>query len=347
MARALRIQRPNGRYHVTARGNERKDIFRDDTDRFHFLELLAELGEQFGVRVHAFVLMDNHYHLLLETPEANLSRTMHWLNATYCMWFNVRHSRHGHLLQGRFSAFVVEDDAGWQEVARYVHLNPVRVAPLQLDKSARAAARLGLESGPTPELVAQRLRVLREFRWSSYPGYAAYKPPLPWVWREPLARLCGGNNPDEQAAALRAYTEKAVLQGALEPPWSRVLDSIALGSAAFARRLRREAHGNAREQKALRQDSYVPGWSQIVLAVEQAKGESWTGFVDRYGDWGRDAALWLGRRIARMSLAELGKAAGGLDYAVVSKTMARFGRRLSVDLALREQLTRLEHQLSK
>jgi putative transposase len=71
MARALRIERPGGRYHVTARGNERKEIFRDDTDRFHFLESLGELAERFGVRVHAYVLMDNHYHLLLETPEAD------------------------------------------------------------------------------------------------------------------------------------------------------------------------------------------------------------------------------------------------------------------------------------
>jgi len=101
VARALRIQRAGGRYHVTARGNERKKIFRDDTDHFHFLELLSQFGEQFGARVHAYVLMDNHYHLLLETPEANLSRAMHWLNAGYCGWFNRRHGRSGHL--GRLS----------------------------------------------------------------------------------------------------------------------------------------------------------------------------------------------------------------------------------------------------
>lgn len=347
MARALRIQRPEGRYHVTARGNERREIFRDQRDRLHFLELLSQLGEQFGVRVHAYVLMDNHYHLLLETPEANLSRTMHWLNAGYCTWFNVRHQRHGHLLQGRFGALVVEDDAGWQEVARYIHLNPVRIADLQLAKSDRAASRAGLARGPAPELVAERLRVLREFRWSSYPGYAGYRPSLPWVCREPLARLCGGNTPDEQTAALRAYTETALLQGTLEPPWSRVVDSFVLGSAAFAQRLRREARGNAREQKALRSASAVPDWARIVSALEHAKGESWANFAERYGDWGRDAALWLGRRAGRMSLAQLGHAAGGLDYAVVSKSISRFGHRLCADASLREQLLSLEEQLSK
>jgi len=87
MARPLRIERPGGRYHVTTRGNEGQSIFRDDSDRFHFLGLLAELGERFGARVHAYVLMDNHLHLLLETPEASPSRAMQWLGISY----SVRH----------------------------------------------------------------------------------------------------------------------------------------------------------------------------------------------------------------------------------------------------------------
>lgn len=226
MARALRIERAGGRFHVTARGNERKNIFRDDTDHFHFLELLSQLGERFGVRVHAYVLMDNHYHLLLETPEANLSRAMHWLNASYCVWFNRRHRRHGHLLQGRFGALVVEDDAGWQEVGRYVHLNPVRVAGLALDKSARAASRAGMVSRPSRKLLAERLRTLREFPWSSYPGYAGYRPPLAWICQEPLAVLCGGRNQQERCAALRAYTQAAVRQGGVEPLWARLVSRV-------------------------------------------------------------------------------------------------------------------------
>ena len=347
MARALRLQRLGGRDHVTARGNERKAIFRDDSDHFHFLELVGDLGERFGARVHAYALMDNHHHLLLETPEANLSRAMHWLNAGYCVWFNRRHQRDGHLLQGRFGAVIVQDDAGWQEVARYVHLNPVRVARLKLDKSARAASHAGLVSRPEAELVAERLRTLREYRWSSYRGYAGYTAPLGWVWPEPLARLCGGNNPEDQRAALRAYTEQPVLQGAVESTWERVVEGIVLGSAAFAQQLRREARGNAREQKALRVAPQGPTWPQIVSALEKAKGESWQDFAERHGDWGRDAALWLGRRAGRLSLAELGKLAGGLDYAVVSKAILRFSRRLISDATLSEQVGSVQNQLSK
>jgi REP element-mobilizing transposase RayT len=341
------MERAGGRFHVTARGNDRKDIFRVDADRFHFLELLSDLGERFRTRVHAYVLMDNHYHLLLETAEANLSRTMHWLNAGYCVWFNHRHRRDGHLLQGRFGAFIVEDDAGWQELARYVHLNPVRLRRLGLGKTERAAAKAGLTQGPESELVAERLRTLREFRWSSYPGYAGYARPLAWVCGEPLAGLCGGKSREEQCRAVRAYTEGAVFQGGIEPVWDRVVDGIALGSTAFAQRVRGSVRGNVREQKSLRKAVERPTWPEIVQAVEKAKGEAWENFAHRYGDWGRDAALWLGRRAGRLALSELGQLAGGLDYGVVSKAIARFGSRLVSENPIRKQVTTLQAQLSK
>ena len=285
MARTLRIEIPGGRHHITARGNERKDIFWDDTDRFHFLELLADITPRFGARVHAYVLMGNHYHLLLETPGANLSLAMQWLNGSYCVWFNQRHRRDGHLLQGRFKSFVVENDAGWQEVARYVHLNPVRLKRLGLDKAARAGARAGGPQPPAPEWMAERLAELRQFRWSSYRGYAGYAAPLAWVWRRPLARLCGGRSEAEQQAALREYTEGAVAQGGLEPPWLRVVGGIALGSEAFAEQVRREAGGNPREQKSLRSPGWRVSWERIVGAVERAKGERWEEFAERRGDW--------------------------------------------------------------
>src|SRR5258708_27842997 len=157
MARALRIERAGGRYHVTARGNERKAIYREDSDRCHFLELLSEATDRFGVRIHAYVLMDNHFHLLIETQRANLSRTMQWLGVSYSIWFNRRHDRAGHLFQGRFNCVVVEADSGWQEVARYIHLNPVRIAGLALDKRQRAASRAGAVRTPSAEFLARRL----------------------------------------------------------------------------------------------------------------------------------------------------------------------------------------------
>jgi REP element-mobilizing transposase RayT len=346
MARALRFERVGGRYHVTDRGNERKPIFRDDPDRFHFLELLSELAERFGTRLHAFVLMDNHFHLLVETPEANLSRAMQWLGVSYSVWFNRRHNRAGHLFQGRFKAIIIEQDADLQEVARYLHLNPVRIAGLGLDKRQRAASRAGTVAKPKPELIAERLRILREFRWSSYRGYAGYSAALPWVCQQPLAFLCGGRTEQECRAALREYTEQAIRQGTVESPWGRLIAGIILGTEAFAQRLRRQTRGNPREQAQLKALSKPVAWDEIVSTLEQAKGELWEQFSQRHGDWGRDAALWLGRRQGRLSLAQLGELAGDIDYAAVGQAVSRFGKRLQDSDALRRQITKIQSQLS-
>jgi putative transposase len=345
MARPLRIERPGGRYHVTAGGNERKPIYREDSDRAHFLELLAEATERFGIRVHAYVLMDNHYHLLVETPEANLSRAMQWLNVSYSVWFNRRHDRVGHLLRGRFSAVIVEDYAGWQEVARYVHLNPVRVGGLGLNKRQQAAARAGAIVAPPPELVAERLRRLREFQWSSYRSYAGFGAGVGWLWRDPLERLCGGRSRAERQAALRAYTEQPVRQGRVERPWDRLVGGLVLGREAFARQLWRRMAGSSREQaamSAMRKLSAGLSWPQIVKALERAKGERWADFSERHGDWGRDAALWLGRKRGRLSLSQLGQLAGGMEYAAVGQAVSRFGRRLEREPRLRRAVNKLE-----
>ena len=265
---------------------------------------------------------------------------------SYSAWFNRRRNRAGHLFQGRFKALVVEDDAGWQEVARYVHLNPVRVAGLGLGKAQRQAARLGLACRPEAEVVSERLRLLREYRWSSYRAYAGYGAALAWVWPEPLARLCGGRAEQERRAALRAYTERPVRQGGVEGPWGRLVAGLVLGSQAFAERLRREAKGNAREQAQLK--TLVPGvsWPRIVEVLERLKGESWERFSNQHGDWGRDAAMWLGRKQGRLSLRELGALVGGADYAAVGQALSRFGKRLERDAKLRGQVRQMEAQLS-
>lgn len=126
MARPLRIEFPGGLYHVTARGNGRQSIFADDVDRERFLLVLTSVVSRYHVLCHAYCLMANHYHLLLETPEANLSRAMRQLNGVYSQAFNRRHGRPGHVLEGRFHAQVVGKDAYLRAVCRYIVLNPVR-----------------------------------------------------------------------------------------------------------------------------------------------------------------------------------------------------------------------------
>ena len=126
MSRPVRIEFPNALYHVTARGDRREDIFEDDVDRQAFLDILAQVVEQFNWLCYAWCLMDNHYHLLIQTPDANLSKGMRQLNGVYTQSSNRRHARVGHLFQGRFKSILVDSDAYLLELARYVVLNPVR-----------------------------------------------------------------------------------------------------------------------------------------------------------------------------------------------------------------------------
>jgi REP element-mobilizing transposase RayT len=142
---------------VTARGNETSSIYRDTGDRRHFCQLLGEGVATFGWKLHAYVLMENHFHLLVETPEPNLGRGMQWLNVSYSVWFNRRHRRSGHLFQGRYKA-VILDPLGWGlALSRYVHLNPVRLRRQGLDKQARGRDRAGVGDKPERARVQARL----------------------------------------------------------------------------------------------------------------------------------------------------------------------------------------------
>ena len=152
MARPIRIQYPGAVYHVMARGNRGLKIFADDQDRKSFLGTLEEACGKTGWRVHAYVLMANHYHLLLQTPEPNLVDGMKWLQGTYTQRYNARHKVRGHLFQGRYKAVPVEaggeDDNYFAVVSTYIHLNPARAG-----------------------LIRPGEQRLKRYRWSSYPWY--------------------------------------------------------------------------------------------------------------------------------------------------------------------------------
>ena len=168
MARALRVVVAGGWYHVTARGNRREPLFLNDEDRRRFLGLVSELPERFGLEVHAYVLMSNHYHLLVRTPQGNLSHAIRWLNVTYSVRFNWAHRQSGQVFQGRFKALIIEDEAGVVEVARYVHLNPVRITGLGLGKEDQRRAKVLGCSDPGRELVQRRLKALGQWAWNSW-----------------------------------------------------------------------------------------------------------------------------------------------------------------------------------
>lgn len=154
MACQLRMQFPGAFYHVTSRGNEQRNVFSDNQDRERFLSYLESAVERYGAVVHVWCLMENHYHLFLETPRGNLSQIMRHLNGAYTTSFNVRHQRSGHLFQGRYKAIVVEADSYALELSRYIHLNPVRAKLTE-----------------KPE----------DYSWSSYRGYIGREATPPWL----------------------------------------------------------------------------------------------------------------------------------------------------------------------
>jgi len=126
MARPLRIEYSGAFYHITSRGNERKAVFKSERDREKLLSYLGSATERYAAIVHVYCLMDNHYHLLMETPAGNLSQIMHHINGAYTTYFNAKRERSGHLFQGRYKAILIEADEYAKELSRYIHLNPVR-----------------------------------------------------------------------------------------------------------------------------------------------------------------------------------------------------------------------------
>ncbi|WP_127024965.1 REP-associated tyrosine transposase [Rheinheimera mangrovi] len=201
MSSPLRLEFAGALYHVTSRGNERKAIYQNEADHQAFLELMAQVCERFNWVVHAYCLMTNHYHLLLETPDANLSGGMRQLNGVYTQTFNRTHKRVGHLFQGRFKAILVQKDSYLLEVSRYIVLNPVRAAMVDS---------------------------CEEWPWSSYCFTCHYHEPPPWLAVDQLLSLFGS----ERSQAIRKYQD-FVLRGVGKSLWPEVKQLIYLGSDSF------------------------------------------------------------------------------------------------------------------
>jgi putative transposase len=158
MARAIRVDFPGAWYHVLNRGIERRAIFRSTRCYEKFIELLSSLPVRFGVWLHGYALMGNHYHLQLESREANLSKAVHWLNVSYSVWFNQKYSRVGPLFQGRFKAILHEPTEALK-INRYIHLNPVRIAALGGHETREVAAH-----EITAQLARHRVDALEQYR---------------------------------------------------------------------------------------------------------------------------------------------------------------------------------------
>jgi putative transposase len=155
MSRPIRIEFSGALYHVTSRGDRRESIYEDDQDRARFLEILAHVIEDYNWVCHAYCLMTNHYHLVIETPDANLSKGMRQLNGVFTQASNRRHGRTGHLFQGRYKAILVDADSYLLELTRYVVLNPVRAGMVQFPEDwSWSSYQAMIGEAPTPSWLA-------------------------------------------------------------------------------------------------------------------------------------------------------------------------------------------------
>jgi putative transposase len=308
MARPLRIEFGGAIYHLCARGNGRQRVFYDDRDRKRFVELLGESQRRFEGAVLCFVLMGNHFHLVAQTHRANLRRWMHWLLVSYTVYFNRRHRLSGHLFQGRYKSFLVQEGDYLLGLSRYMHLNPVRGASL---------------GRGTP---AERRKRLRRFEWSSYPGYAGLGRPFAFVEDEMVLGELGGPRRGERLRYRRFVEEGLVRE--IKNPFEAVRWQALLGDESFIQKMRdrvKGMHKERREMTSLRQARPPMDPEKILRKVArkyQVDPKRLIKTKER-GLYARNVAMWMIWETGTKSLREIGELFGGLDYAAVAQRIRR------------------------
>lgn len=281
MARPLRIELAGGFYHVMARGNEGKKIFPALGDRDRFLSLLDGAYRRYRGLVYVYALMDNHYHLLMETERENLSRIMHYLNVSHSIDFNRRYRRSGHLFQGRYKSVLVDKEAYLLEVSRYVHLNTDRAG------------------------IGDKLS---DPRWTSYVYYVGASDKPEWLCTDWLMERFGGDWP----AVRRRYREfvEEGLKGTVRNPFEDVYKGAILGGKAFIEMMK------GRLKERIVEDREIPGYRSLSrwYTIKDILGVVCSYFgvepdVLRKRRWNflpRKVAMYLARKYTDSSLREIG-----------------------------------------
>lgn len=318
MARPLRIEFAGALYHVMSRGNEKRAIVRDDVDRSERLEWLRRTVVTYGWRLHAFVLMTNHEHLFVETPEPNLSVGMRFLNGSYAGSFNRRHRRVGHLFQGRFKSHLVETGGYFSSLSRYLHLNP---------------------------FVARLVTKPEAYPWSSYPGYHRATKALPWVVYE---RILGefARDPARARAAYRSFV-RAGMNDPPAAPWANAVEGLLIGSDRFVQRVRELFRGHGTDRAVpLQLVRGRPSLNRIIEVVARELGRNpldlcRSGF--RRDGAARALVAYLARGQFRYSARETATALGYRSHGSVAPAIRRVNEGGS---KLRALARRLEQRLA-
>ncbi|HET6461882.1 MAG TPA: transposase [Syntrophales bacterium] len=330
MTRPLRIQFPGAYYLVTCRGNERRRIFKGSKDYAIFCEILARSLEIYNVCLLSYVLMPNHFHLLITTPEGNLSEFMRHFNIIYTASFNRRHNRVGNLYQGRYKSFLIDVDQYLLEVSRYIHVNPVRIDAL-MKKSQ-----------------AEKWGILLKDDTSSLRGFLSVNKRKSFMDYGRILDRFGGDNP----AGRQAYGRfvKSGVTGRLENPLETANGSSIVGGSDFINWVKRKfiirkSHP-VREQHTVRE--LRKEYSPEELIKHFSKLMKTEDLIQR-GKQSTERAMLMEilYRLCRITQPEIGKLVGGIDHSAVSLARKRFRQKLMVDSELKEQFQSTQERLSQ
>ncbi len=319
MSRPLRIEFEGAYYHVLSRGNERRNIFSDKDDRFSFLESLGNMSDRFEVDVYAYVLMDNHYHLLLKTNKPNISKCMQWFGATYTRRYNNKHKRSGHLFQGRFKSFLIENDQYLMLLSGYIHRNPLR---------------------------AGIVRRLVDYPWSSYLAYAYGKKSPEWLLTRPILSLF--NTKDKHMAYRKMVQSYSNEESRI---WEDFRHGLFLGSQKFVDRIklkylsenpdieipqRRQVLRDANPENILKKAAKVLKCDTDIFLQSSRISDS-----DKIN---RDLLIYLLWSTGWYSNQEIGNLFG-LGYSSISRRVTIMKPMIAKDGKLNKKLVRLNSQI--
>jgi putative transposase len=318
MARPLRIEYEGAFYHVTARGNERRRIYYSQSDYEKFKDYLKAAQEKYGYVLHCYVLMDNHYHLILETPKANLSRVMHYINGSYTNYINIKRKRSGHLFQGRYKAILIDRDRYLLELSRYVHLNPIRAAVVAkpedyVHSSYRSFVTRGKEDIVHCDLILEMVSKGARGRPERY----------------------------------RDFVEEAIGRG-LEDPLKGVYAGAILGRLSFINEsLRRLGDGILQREEISYRRELQAGYEseEIIEAISGYFTVSRDDVLKDRAQW-RNMAIYLMKKLTGMTNGQIGQLCGDLSYSAVAKAYQRFSVDLGRDKALRKKVETIRAKLS-
>lgn len=319
MSRPLRIQYPDAWYHVMNRGRRGEPVFKAKEDYRRFIDILHEAIELFSLRISAYCLMSNHYHLLVQTPDANLSRCMRHINGVYTQRFNAAYGFDGQLFRGRYRAIVVGEDRYLLQLVRYIHKNPIRAGIVE-------------NAG--------------QYGWSSHRGYLSKAKKWDWLYKDLILSMIA-KNPKQRINQYRAFMAEDESESFLQTINLKKLPSV-LGDNQFVNMIKERFFEGKRHIEVPESKALAPDADQIIAAVcNHYDIDRKELFRTKRGalNEARGMAIYLCRYLRGASLTSIGKEFEIDSYSTVSSIIERFKARIQVDRKLSRKVERVRNSL--